>query len=107
MMTDENRRVMCEIGLNDPVTLTLPAHVLHGFIAAYGAAKWSCSHANVMFLAIQKKLYDPQYMKEREAEAQRQNQELHQLAAEAGFPGFRHPVPSDDGAPPPATGNYL
>lgn len=88
---------MREITLNEPVTITLPAHVWCGFLAAYVAAKWSCADASVILNEVQNALFDPLWLRERQAEVQRVHDERHRLISGiTGFPGPMTPPDAGD-----------
>lgn len=87
--------LMRDLGLNDEVTITLPAHVLRGFLAAYLSTRWESSDATSIMTAIQDALFDPLWAKEQQAEAQRQHDE-HQRLISGMIPGFPGPdIPPD------------
>lgn len=98
---DDDQKMMKDIGLNDPVSLELPAHIWTSFIATYSAAKWASSSASAIYNAAIKAMIDPGRLAEMEAE-QQQQQELHDSIK--GIMTGRRP----DGAPlNPIHGNYL
>jgi hypothetical protein len=68
-----SQKIMRDIGLNDPVTVTLPAHVWMGFIGAYAATKWQSSYVDQIGSEVIDQLYDPLHLKEREAAHQEQH----------------------------------
>jgi hypothetical protein len=93
-------------GINEPITVTLPAHVWLSAITTYERAKWGCPYITTILWEAREVLFDPAYLKELEAEMQRQeSQHKHQglmgLLSLPGFPGDR---PPSDEAPPDASG---
>lgn len=67
--------VMRDIKLNDPVSITLPAHIWLGFVAAYATSDWNCNYANNIATEVSDALLDPIYMNERLAEEQQARDE--------------------------------
>ena len=67
--------VMRDIKLNDPVSITLPAHIWLGFVAAYATSDWNCNHANQIATEVSEALLDPLYMNERLAAEQQARDE--------------------------------
>lgn len=94
------------IELNAPVTITLPAHVWHGYWSAYGAAKWGCSEATAIMMEVRDAMFDPVWLKEREADTQRKHDEHHRQilgSMFSGLPGIDMPdIPPDAGDLPPS-----
>lgn len=74
-----DRKFMRDIGLNEPVSVTLPAHVWLGFAASYISSDFSSPDANQLVTAVQRELLDPLYIKEQEAQAQAQQDQAHSL----------------------------
>jgi hypothetical protein len=60
-----------------PVTITLPAHVLLGFLYTYTGAEWNDTCATQIALEIRNTLLDPVYLKEEEAKVQ-EHADMHQ-----------------------------
>lgn len=59
-----------DVSLNEPVTLTLPAHIWLGFLASYGSSKWSCAYTSAIMSAVFDQVMDPVWLKEQEARGQ-------------------------------------
>lgn len=64
------RKVMRDLGLNEPVSITLPAYVWLGFSSAYISSDFNSTDANNLINAIQRSLLDPVFIKEQEAQQQ-------------------------------------
>lgn len=60
------------MSLNEPVTITLPAHIWLGFMFAYSDSEWSNLCAGKIAFEAQKAVMDPVYVKEQEAKIQAQ-----------------------------------
>jgi nitrate reductase cytochrome c-type subunit len=88
----ENEKVMKDIGLNDPVSVTLPAHVWIGFIAAYSSCAWNSGHATQVANAAGKEILHPLWINEQEAQRQQQVDEQ-QAAFNSLFTGQPPEVP--------------
>lgn len=88
------------INMNEPVSVTLPAHVWLGFIFTYAGANWTDICTSRISGEVQKQLLDPVYLKEQEAAAQHQA-DL-QMAAFHHFTGQPQDFPPNmtDGIPP-------
>lgn len=94
-MAEHKYGLMRQLGLNDPVTVTLPAHVWAGFLSAYGSSEWSNSDTNAIMIEARDALFDPRWLKEREAELQRQHDTQHRIMS-GMIPGFPSPdIPPD------------
>lgn len=82
-----DRKVMKDLGLNDPVSVTLPVHVWLGFAASYIASDFNSPDANRVVTAIQYEMLDPLFIKEQEAHTQLQQDQaqavFHHLATGA------------------------
>jgi hypothetical protein len=88
---------MRTMDLNEPVTLTLPAHVWLGFLASYSATKWACMYATAIHAEAMEALLDPLWLKEREAARARRHDQEHALMSRI-IPGFPAPdIPPDAG----------
>jgi hypothetical protein len=89
--------LMRDLSLNAPVKIELPAHVWAGYLSAYGAADWGCADADAIRNEVQTTLFDPRWLREQQAENQRQRAEhphIHGVGI-IGFPGPQ--VPPDAG----------
>lgn len=96
-MTDSKYGLMREMDLNAPVSITLPAHVWRGFLAAYCSTKWESTDATSIMMEIQDALFDPLWAREQQAEAQRKHDEYHRRMSGI-LPGFLPPeIPPDAG----------
>ena len=62
-----DRKIMKSISLNEPVSITLPVHTWHGFMSAYLSTKWNSEDASTIAREVIDKLFDPVFLKEREA----------------------------------------
>jgi hypothetical protein len=91
---------MRQMDLNEPVTITLPAHIWLGYMASYGAARWTCGYASVIMAEVREALFDPLVLKEQEAAEQRHN-DRHNRLFSSMLPGFK--PPGDDDIPPDAS----
>ena len=67
-----DRKMMRDIGLNDPVTIILPAHIWIAAMSAYAEAEWGNAPMSVVFRKVQETILDPLYMREQEAAHQQQ-----------------------------------
>ena len=65
-----NQKIMRDIGLNEPVSIELPAHIWLAFMAAYAVTEWESSAAHSICLKIQDAVMDPIYLNEQLAAAQ-------------------------------------
>ncbi len=65
IMADHPR--MKPIELNEPVPITLPAHIWVGFLSAYMSTEWGNSNAGYICEAIEELLMDPVWLKEQQA----------------------------------------
>lgn len=68
-----DRKIMRDIGLNDKVSVELPAYVWLGFAASYISSSFNSPDANEVVTAVQRALLDPLYLKEQEAHHQQQH----------------------------------
>jgi hypothetical protein len=66
-MTEYPKMMREDIGFNDPITITLPAHVWHGFMSAYSASEWHSADADIISREAINLLVDPVLLKEKEA----------------------------------------
>jgi hypothetical protein len=78
------QKVMKDIGLNDPITVTLPAHLWLSFAVTYASSGWGSSSANSVCSAVVDQLFNPLYLNETQAEAQ-QMQDQQEMAIKALF----------------------
>lgn len=70
------QKIMKDIGLNDPVSVTLPAHVWVGFIGAYKSTKWVSEDTSEIYRKVIDELFNPLFLKEQEA-AMQENHDKH------------------------------
>jgi hypothetical protein len=94
-------KVMKDIGLNDPVTVTLPAHVWAGFLSAYASTKWHSPDADTIGQEAVDQIFNPLYIKEREV-ANQAHQDQHESMFRmftGGPPGV--PLHMEDPEAPP------
>ena len=98
-MPKPQKRIMRDIKLNDPVAVELPAHVWVGFIAAYSATRWQAEDASAIALEAIEKIFDPVWMKEREA-ANSEHNDLSQALMRAAFIGQMPQMPGIPEMPP-------
>jgi hypothetical protein len=103
-MTNDKYGRMRPIDLNEPVSVTLPAHVWRGYMAAYTSTKWEAVDATSIMIEVQNALFDPLWMKEHEAEQQRRHDEHRQHIHEQ-LPDFLKPVIASD--VPPDAGGFM
>lgn len=59
-----------KLGMNEMVSIEMPAHMWLSFLAGYLASEWSTGSANTLAEQIQEALLDPLYVKEKQAEMQ-------------------------------------
>ncbi len=85
------------LGFNDPVAITLPAHVWHAFMAQYATTEWSSNAAAQICIKVQEELLDPIYVREREAEAQAHHDQ-HEMVLQR-FMGLPPDLPPNMGDP--------
>jgi hypothetical protein len=92
---------MRSMDLNEPLTITLPAHIWHGFMVAYGDTEWINAYASAVLVEVQERLLDPVWLKERLAAHQRDHStqdRLHnQLLSRFGIKLPEDEVPPDAG----------
>lgn len=72
--------------LNEMVSVDMPAHVWVALIAAYNDCEWSNGTMHLMLGSVQEKLFDPIWLKEKQAEMQAQADE-HERRFHAGLGG--------------------
>ena len=85
-MPNSKKKIMRDIKLNDPVVVELPAHVWIGFIAAYSATKWQAEDASAIALEAIDRIFDPVWVKEREA-ANSEHRDTHIALMQAAITG--------------------
>lgn len=85
-----------DLKIDEQVSVTLPAHIWLGFIASYSAfSDYNCGYANMIGSAAQEAMLDPVYLRERQAETERQLAQ-HQHMMSNMIPGFPGPqIPPD------------
>lgn len=88
----ENKKIMRDISLNEPVPVTLPAHVWLGFISAYASTEWSCEDVSIIAQEAIRQLFDPLYLNEKEAAMQEQHDQQ-QSVLQAIITGRRPETP--------------
>lgn len=76
-MTEQ--KVMRDISLNEPVTITLPAHLWLSAMSGYAECEWSSTVMTLLMTRVQEALLDPVYLKEQLAKQQHQ-QDMQQAA---------------------------
>lgn len=107
-MADE--KMMKDIGLNEPVTVTAPAHMWVAAVAAYADTDWSCMHLQVILAKAQEELANPDWYKSQmEAHQEFHDRRDHaQAAVHRILTGQQpeEPPGSEDPARPPGSG-YL
>lgn len=87
---------MRKMDLNDEVTIKLPVHVWLGFNSAYNTTEWASPDATAIMREVQETVYDPLWLKEAQAEQQRNHDRNHQIfSGITGFPGPE--IPPDAG----------
>jgi hypothetical protein len=69
------------IGLNDPVDISLPAYVWVQFWAAYANTEWADPSANIIAGTIRNTFLDPIELSEQDAQIQEQRDQLFQTQA--------------------------
>lgn len=82
----KQKKLMKDIGLNDPVTITLPAHHWTGFLSAYASTRWHNTDADAIGHSIIEQVFSPLYLKEREAAVQADH-DKHQAEVHRFFTG--------------------
>lgn len=75
--------LMRKMDLNEPISITMPAHLWVGFLAAYSITEFSHGAANAIAELAQEALLDPIYLNERLAEQQQlvdqHQQQMHRV----------------------------
>lgn len=84
-------KVMRDMGMNEPVSIELPAHVWLTFMVTYANTEWTSDSAAAICVEIQEALLDPLYVNERQAELQERHDQ-HERAFRA-FIGQRPEFP--------------
>lgn len=69
-----------ELSVKADVTVSLPAHVWIGFIAAYNSTRWISPDASAIGYAAMQQMLDPVYIKEQEAEHEQHHDTLKSLS---------------------------
>lgn len=87
-----SQKTMKDVSLNEPISVELPAHIWHGFIAAYLNTKWKSDDTSLIVNAVIDQLYDPVFLKEREAEHS-EHHDMHRSMFRSFFTGEPPEVP--------------
>jgi hypothetical protein len=92
------QRMMKDISLNTPITVTAPAHIWLAFIAAYNACDWANDNATYVLGKAIREIMDPIYLNEQEAAAQEAHDQQEQLFQHLSshLPGMNPEGPDDD-----------
>jgi hypothetical protein len=83
--------------LDEPISAEMPAHVWVALMAAYNDCDWSNGVMQTLLGMVQEKLFDPIWLKEKQAEMQAEL-EQHQVQFHSGFSGLFGGMPTE---PPP------
>lgn len=95
---------MRDLKLNDEVTVTAPAHIWLGFVAAYSQCEWNSQYATAIAAEAQEAMADPLWIKETEAAHQKMYAE-HNAQVIGAFPfPFNFGNPQDPQVPPDTRG---
>jgi hypothetical protein len=87
--------MMKDISLNEPITVTVPAHIWLALIAAYNDCDWANDNMSYILGKAIREIMDPIYLNEQEAaaqEAQDQQQQFFQSIT-SHLPGIQLPGP--------------
>jgi hypothetical protein len=84
---------MRDIGLNDPITVTVAAHIWLSLIAAYNDCDWANDGMSYVLGKAIREIMDPIYLNEQEAAAQEAHDQQQQF--------FQNMIPHLPGMPGP------